>query len=107
VTRQHPQRRLTPRGLWRGFQRLRKLSFPQRFPIVQFPNPPLIIAVLASAAAARTHHPGHAYLTAISFLAFGIWAYEELLHGVNWFRHLLGLGFGIAAAVHLALALGA
>jgi hypothetical protein len=107
VTRQHPQRRLTPRRLWRGFQRLRKLSFPRRFPIVQFPNAPLIIAFLAGAAAARTHDPGHAYLAAISFLAFGIWAYEELLHGVNWFRHLLGLGFGIATAVHLALALGA
>jgi hypothetical protein len=35
-----------------------------------------------------------------------IWAYEELLQGVNWFRHLLGLGYVIATAVHLALALG-
>jgi hypothetical protein len=107
MTRQHARPHLSPRGPQLRFERLRKLSFPQRFPIVQFPNPPLIIAVLASAAAARTHGSGHAYLTAISFLAFGIWAYEELLHGVNWFRHLLGLGFGIATAVHLALALGA
>jgi hypothetical protein len=106
VTRQHPQRRLTPRELWRGFKRLGKLGWPSEFPIVQFPNAPLIIAFLAGAAAARTHGSGHAYLAAISFLAFGIWAYEELLHGVNWFRHLLGLGFGIATAVHLALALG-
>jgi hypothetical protein len=74
---------------------------------VQFPNAPLIIAFLAGAAAARTHGSGHAYLAAISFLAIGTWAYGELLHGVNWFRHLLGLGFGIATAVHLALALGA
>jgi hypothetical protein len=94
------------RRLWRRFKRLRKLSFPRRFPIVQFPNAPLIVAFLAGAAADRTHDPGHVYLAAISFLAFGIWAYEELLHGVNWFRHLLGLGFGIATAVHLALALG-
>jgi hypothetical protein len=106
VTRQHPQRRLAPRGLWRGFKRLTHLGWPRDFPIVQFPNAPLIIAFLAGAAAARTHGSGHAYLAAISFLAFGIWAYEELLHGVNWFRHLLGLGFGIATAVHLALALG-
>jgi hypothetical protein len=97
---------LTPNGLWRRFERLRKLGFPRRFPIVQFPNAPLIIALLAGATAAHMHDPGHAYLAAISFLAFGIWAYEELLHGVNWFRHLLGLGFGIATAVHLALALG-
>jgi hypothetical protein len=106
VTRQHPQRRLFPRELWRVFKRLRKLGWPSDFPIVQFPNAPLIIALLAGAAAAHTHDPGHAYLAAISFLAFGIWAYEELLHGVNWFRHLLGLGFGIATIVHLALALG-
>jgi hypothetical protein len=102
----HHLRHLSPRGLWRGFKRLTQLGWPRRFPIVQFPNAPLIIAFLAGAAAARTHNSGHAYLAAISFLAFGIWAYEELLHGVNWFRHLLGLGYGIATAVHLALALG-
>ena len=63
---------------------------------MQFPNAPLIIAFLAGTVASRTHNPGHAYLAAIPFLAFGIWAYEELLHGVNWFRHLLGLAYGIA-----------
>ena len=104
--REHRQRRLTPRGLWRGFKRLTQLGWPRDFPIVQFPNAPLIIAFLAGAAAARTHDPGHAYLAAISFLAMGLWAYEELLHGVNWFRHLLGLGNAISTVVHLALALG-
>jgi hypothetical protein len=34
-----------------------------------------------------------------------IWAYEELMHGVNWFRHLLGLGYVISTAAHLALTL--
>jgi hypothetical protein len=99
-------RRLGPRGLWRGFKRLPQLGWPSDFPIVQFPNAPLIVAFLAGTVAARTHDPGHAYLAAISFLAFGIWAYEELLHGVNWFRHLLGLGYAIFTVVHLALALG-
>jgi hypothetical protein len=97
---------VTPRELSRGFKRLTQLGWPRSFPIVQFPNAPLIIAFLAGAAAARTHDPAHAYLAAISFLAIGIWAYEELLHGVNWFRHLLGLGYVISTAVHLALALG-
>jgi hypothetical protein len=106
VVRQYPQRRLTLRGPWRRFKRLTQIGWPRDFPIVQFPNAPLIIGFLAGAAAARTHDPGHAYLAAISFLAIGIWAYEELLHGVNWFRHLLGLGFGISIVVHLALALG-
>jgi hypothetical protein len=95
-----------PRVLWRGFKRLTQLGWPRDFPIVQFPNAPLIIALLAGAAAAHTHHPGHAYLAAISFLALAIWAYEELLHGVNWFRRLLGLGYAISAVLHVALALG-
>jgi hypothetical protein len=99
-------RRLSPRGLRQGFKGLTQFAWPKAFPIVQFPNAPLIIAFLAGAAAARTHDPGHAYLAAISFLAFGVWAYEELVHGVNWFRHLLGLGYAISTVVHLALALG-
>jgi hypothetical protein len=106
MTRTDPPRPLSPHGLWRGFTRLRKLGWPRDFPIVQFPNAPLIIAFLVGAGAAHTHDPGHAYLAAISYLAFGIWAYEELIHGVNWFRHLLGLGFAIFTVVHLALALG-
>ena len=92
--------------MWQEFECLTLLGWPRDFPIVQFPNAPLIIGVLAGSAAARTHDLAHAYLAAISFLAIGIWAYEELLHGVNWFRHLLGLGFGIATVVHLALVLG-
>src|ERR1700689_5159667 len=105
VARQHARMRLSSHGLWRGFKRLTQLGWPTDFPIVQFPNAPLIVAFLAGAAAARTHDPGHAYLAAISFLAIGIWAYGELLHGVNWFRHLLGLGFGIPTVVPLPLPL--
>lgn len=95
-----------PRKLWRAFKRLTQLGWPKGFPIVQFPNAPLIIALVAGIAAARTHDPGHAYLAAVSFLAVGIWAYGELRHGVNWFRRLLGLGYAIFIAVHLGLALG-
>ena len=38
-------------------------------------------------------------------LAMVIWAYEELVDGVNWFRHLLGLAYVISTAAHLALAM--
>jgi hypothetical protein len=31
-----------------------------------------------------------------------VWAYEELVHGVNWFRHLLGLVFAVALVVRVA-----
>jgi hypothetical protein len=36
-----------------------------------------------------------------------IWAYEELVHGVNWFRRLLGLAYVIFLIVRVADALRA
>jgi hypothetical protein len=33
-----------PLSVWLAYKRLTELSFPRRFPIVQFPNLPLIIA---------------------------------------------------------------
>ena len=32
-----------------------------------------------------------------------IWAYEELVHGVNWFRRLLGLAYVILLAIQPVL----
>lgn len=90
---------------WAQFKRLTQIGLPRRFPIVQFPNAPLIIAFLAGQVAERMHGQGHADASAISYLTLTVWAYEELVHGVNWFRHLLGLAYVISTAVHLALAL--
>jgi len=87
--------RLSPRGLWRRFKRLTQLSFPRRFPIVQFPNAPLIVASLAGEAGNFVNGNEHTYMASVSYLALTIWAYEEMVHGVNWFRHLLGLVFAI------------
>jgi hypothetical protein len=36
-----------------------------------------------------------------------IWAYEELVRGVNWFRHLLGLAYAAIMIVRVAQALHA
>jgi hypothetical protein len=46
-----------------------------------------MIAFLAREAARHTHDATRADAAAISHLAMTIWAYEELVHGVNWFRH--------------------
>ena len=92
-------------ALWRRFKRLTQLGWPKRFPIVQFPNAPLIAAFIAGQVAGQTSGATHAYASAISYVAFTVWAYEELAHGVNWFRHLLGLGYAVSTIVHLALAL--
>jgi hypothetical protein len=89
-----------------GYRRVREFSWPRGFPIVQFPNDALIVAFVAGTVAAMLHGVGHADARAVSYLAMTIWAYEELAHGVNWFRHLLGLVYIVSTGVHLAAALG-
>lgn len=94
----------TPR-LWRAFKRLTQLGWPKRYPIVQFPNMPLIVAFIAGEVAKHTYGSTHAYAQAVSYLALGVWAYLELVFGVNSFRRLLGTWYTISTAVHLAAAL--
>jgi hypothetical protein len=93
--------------LWLAFKRLTGFGFPRRFPIVQFPNLPLIVAFLAGEAGTFLHGGAHSYVASVSYLAMTIWAYEELAHGVNWFRRLLGLTFAIIMIVRVAHAVHA
>ena len=86
-------------------RRVRQLSWPRGFPLVQFPNVPLILAFAGGVAASMMHGVGHREALAVSYLAMTIWAYEELVDGVNWFRHLLGLVYVISTVTHLAMAL--
>lgn len=76
-----------------AYKRMTALSFPARFPLVQFPNLPLVIAFTAGWTATALAGRAHGYAEAVSYLAMTVWAYEELAHGVNWFRRLLGLAF--------------
>ncbi len=89
-----------------GIRRVTGFGWPQHFPIVQFPNVPLLAAFVSGQAAAVMHGAGHADARAVSYAAMTIWAYEELVDGVNWFRHLLGLVYITSTVVHLAGALG-
>lgn len=100
-------RRPAPARIWRAYKRLTQLGFPRRFPIVQFPNLPLIIAFVASVAGRFAHGTGHTYTTSLTYLAMTIWAYEELARGVNWFRHLLGAAYVIILLTRVAHALHA
>lgn len=97
---------MNPAAALAGYRRVRAFGWPRRFPIVQFPNNALITAFLAGHVAAMLHGAGHSDLQAVSYLAMAIWAYEELAHGVNWFRHLLGLAYIISTGAHLAGTLG-
>ena len=74
--------------LWRRGQ----VGWPRRFPIAQFPNPPLLLAFagwgLAAAAGGTAHDVGRAIFT----LGVAVWALQEAVGGVDWFRRLLGVG---------------
>jgi hypothetical protein len=94
-------------GVCRSFGRLTQLGFPRNFPIVQVPNTPLILAFVAGQVGGHVHGVNHDYASSVGYLAMTIWAYEELVHGVNWFRHLLGFAYVIIMAMRLAAALHA
>jgi hypothetical protein len=84
---------------------VRRFGWPRGFPLVQFPNAPLIVAFAGGVAATMMHGTGHRDAVAVSYVAMAIWAYEELVDGVNWFRHLLGLVYIVSTAMHLAMAI--
>jgi hypothetical protein len=86
--------------------RVRQFGWPRSFPLVQFPNVALIAAFVSGLAASMIHGVGHGDALAVSYVAMTIWAYEELVHGVNWFRHLLGLVYVVSTITHLAHAIG-
>ena len=96
-----------PVAAWGRFKRLTDLGFPRSFPIVQFPNEPLIVGLVAGLAAKYLHGPRHPYAMALGQLGIAIWAYGELAQGVNWFRRLLGLAFVIITVMTVAKALHA
>jgi hypothetical protein len=89
-----------------AYRHVRGFGWPRRYPIAQFPNNALIAAFVAGQVAAMLHGSGQFDAKAVSYLALTIWAYEELVHGVNLFRHLLGLAYLVSTGVHLARALG-
>ncbi len=84
--------------LWRRGQE----GWPRRFPIVQLPNPPLLLAFagwgLAAAAGGTVHEIGRVVFT----LGLAVWGYGEATGGVNWFRRLLGVGAIVWILANLA-----
>ena len=88
---------MTIAELWRRGQ----IGWPRRFPIAQFPNPPLLLAFagwgLAAATAGSAHDGGRAVFT----VGLAVWALEEAARGVNWFRRVLGAAVLVWIAVGL------
>ena len=76
-------------SLWQRAQH----GWPASFPIVQFPNAPLIVALGASVVGrvtSGTLHDGARVVTRLGLIA---WAVLEIADGANWLRRLLGAGF--------------
>jgi hypothetical protein len=87
---------------WAPFKRLTQVGLPPRFPVVQFPNAPLILALVAAVVAGQVHGSSRSYAMAVEYLAFTVWAYEELARGANWFRRLLGAAVVVIMIVRVA-----
>jgi hypothetical protein len=89
--------------LWRRGQH----GWPARYPIVQFPNAPLLVALGGWLVAALADGSAHAYARATFYTGLAAWAWEELADGTNGLRRAFGaagLGYVIVKVGH---ALGA
>jgi hypothetical protein len=93
------------RSLGAACRRLTALGFPRRYPLVQFPNLPLIVALLAGALAPQLSGIDQGYARSVAYLGLAIWAYLELVSGSNLFRRLLGLTFVLIVIVRVAHAI--
>jgi hypothetical protein len=70
---------------------------------VQFPNPPLLVALGGWLVAAAADGWVHRYARAAFYAGFAAWAWEELAGGVNWVRRALGC----AGLVYVVVKIGA
>jgi len=84
--------------LWRRGQ----VGWPRRFPIAQFPNPPLLLAFAGWGLAAVAGGTAHDVGRAVFIVGLGVWAWGEAVAGVNWFRRLLGVGVFVWIVAGLA-----
>jgi hypothetical protein len=89
-------------ALWNAGQR----GFPPQYPLVQFPNAPLLIALAASLVGMFVHGTAHDYAQGVTLAGLAAWAWEELAGGVNLFRRVLGLAGFVYVAIRIADAFG-
>ena len=95
--------RLTLRHLGRRGQ----LGWPAAFPVVQFPNAPLLVALGGWLLAVLTDGSAHAYARATFSTGLAAWAWIELADGTNWLRRALGAGGLVSVVTKVGVVLGA
>jgi hypothetical protein len=89
---------VTATELWRRGQ----AGWPRSFPLIQFPNAPLLAAFAGLGLAAVADHTAHDVGRAVFTIGLGVWAWEEAVDGVNWFRRLIGAAALVWIVVRLA-----
>jgi hypothetical protein len=82
-------------------------DWPAGYPLAQFPNAPLLVALAGWAVAAPTDGAVHDYARATFYAGLAAWAWEELADGVNLFRRALGAAGLAYVVVKVGQALGA
>ncbi len=101
--RSEPRSGPTLRERWRHAQR----GWPASFPLAQFPNPPLLVALSGWLVAALTEGSVHPYARAVFYAGLAAWAWEELASGANWVRRSLGAAGLVYVVAMVGSALGA
>ena len=77
-------------------------GWPQRFPVAQFPNPPLLLAFAGRGYAATTDGTRRDVGRSVFLIGASVWGWREAARGTNWFRRLLGAGALIWLVADLA-----
>lgn len=90
------------RAAWDRAQR----GWPKDFPLVQFPNAPLLVALAAWVAAKLTDGTAHDVFRGIFTAGLAWWAVLELVRGSNWVRRVLGAVVLASLAAGLVRSLG-
>jgi hypothetical protein len=91
----------SPRTIWNRAQH----GWPASFPLVQFPNAPLLAALAGWLVAALTDGRVHDWARATFYTGLAVWAWKELEDGVNWFRRAIGAAGLILVIASIAEAL--
>ena len=94
-------------SIWRHYRRLTASGWPRAFPIAQFPNPPLLVALVGWLFGALAAGDTHRWGRAVFYMGLTVWAWEEMTAGVNWFRRLIGIGMLVWLTSQIASSLPA
>jgi hypothetical protein len=86
---------------WRGQQ-----GWPPSFPVAQFPNPPLLLALGGWSAAAFTHDTVQDYARATFYVGLSAWGWDEARSGANWVRRASGAAGLVYVVIRVGEALG-